>query len=785
MILLTEKEKRSLLDHEQHLKYEKELRFKELENPINYMKYPSCLYDGKKKRSAAEFFGQRKLLISEIYPLVAYHGDIKNVLYIGAAPGTHIAFFANIFPNIKFYLYDKARFAENLKNYKNIIIIQDFFLATSKLPDGIKARDTLFISDIRLSEKQTKEYDELPKAVKDIYIKNAIVDDDMKLQAKIAKAHEFRASLLKFKLPFSFIDRQIFNSYEYLEGEIMFQSWSKASNETRLLVTEYIDMTYSPFTYENMMNYFQQYGRTSYYPHSREGYCHCFDCANEVMMIEMLEKVIGRKIERKEIDDATNGPLFLYDTIREKVMSDIPHNGIERELTYINPYTKKSIIEVAAENDDVEFVERCLFLVIPENNMESYKKIYKAALKVGSFRSAYLFRPKDLVPMDEKIFRISFNQNIPSIQLIKYLAIDNEALSIFITRSYIWNGIKDILKPLGLQGTITDAFASVGGDTINFGEIFSKINAIELDEARYLSLLNNVAVYGMKNTSCFLGDFSQCKGLNQDYLYFDPPWSNEKLVERSINLAKEMLEDGKVKMVFFKLPIDYDMKDYSGRFKIDSRIIETRNGGGVSFHIMTAVKGHLEEVKTPFKMKELTRTITYTLDKPNIIIFRSLLYNEDLQKEALFKWFQGLYPEKKIYIDEVPSNASDDYIFFSLKQKTIPSPEPLASLILLDPDVKSKSFETYSGEIIYPIFGDFTRTYSFVHVKRGAKLIKMPSTMTYINTMKYFHNNMRNRSYEGKGLICQCYDCVAYCQITSEIPESFKAKLNIHGKIII
>jgi cap2 methyltransferase len=45
-------------------------------------------------------------LLVEIYFLTTYGHLSRNVVYAGAAPGMHIQYLSNLFPNHNFHLYD-------------------------------------------------------------------------------------------------------------------------------------------------------------------------------------------------------------------------------------------------------------------------------------------------------------------------------------------------------------------------------------------------------------------------------------------------------------------------------------------------------------------------------------------------------------------------------------------------------------------------------------------------------------------------------------------------------
>ena len=73
-------------------------------------------------------WGQLKLFMSELFALT-YHtdDDLKDFLYIGAAPGSHIYVLAEFFTDITFHLYDSRKFDQRLYKMKNIKINKRYF----------------------------------------------------------------------------------------------------------------------------------------------------------------------------------------------------------------------------------------------------------------------------------------------------------------------------------------------------------------------------------------------------------------------------------------------------------------------------------------------------------------------------------------------------------------------------------------------------------------------------------------------------------------------------------
>ena len=767
--MLTDEQEIKVLRNNVHLKNESELRRKEF-NHFLTDNYPQYMYTiGEKNECNIEHFGQRKLFISEAYFLSEYLSEGDSVIYIGAAPGKHISIFAKYFPKTKFYLYDPTikniPWAEELKPYfsKNVTTITDFFTKDTKLPEGVKPENCLFLSDIRtIDAKYGKEFSHLPKIYKDQYIHNLVVWKDMNLQMELVKKFKFKASCLKFKLPFSFADVEIFNEYNYLDGKILFQSWSKVSNETRLIVTDIKNKIYDPFKYECQMHYFQMFGRASYYEHEEnKNYCHCFDCTNEIKTLNLLRKKVGKDITLDEIESATNGQLFEYERLRKQLM--------ENEDVNIKLF-KNNILQIAAEKDDADFVEKLTFLLEPT------EKIYELSLKLGNFKSAYYLRTENYEKITKDIFAKTFNQNISSPSLIKYLISDKVAIKSYITRPQYWEQIKDIVLRSKYKGILTDAFASIGGDTINFGQMFDVVNAVEKDKVRYHCMMNNVGVYGLRNIIPYNKDYMKIRNnLVQDILYYDPLWgenySEVKVGDMEIlELAQKMLEDNKAKVVMLKLPPFYPTSLINrSKFIVKTYDLRWKGEVKVNFVIIEKVEEHLGEVEI-IKMEKLDRSIPLTKDKPNIIEKRTLLYNPEWEHIAIKKEFLAKYPNFTSYegLLSVPKDIKTPYVFINMLSSEIPSPAPHASLIRVD--ASGDKFKMPIGVNVMPIFGDYNATYSYSHIEGDLKYFNM-NTKTYKNAMKVFHNNYRNRFYEGKGLICNCYDCIAFSQITNQKVE--------------
>jgi 16S rRNA G966 N2-methylase RsmD len=137
------------------------------------------------------------------------------------------------------------------------------------------------------------------------------------------------------------------------------------------------------------------------------------------------------------------------------------------------------------------------------------------------------------------------------------------------------------------KSVITDACACVGGNTLAFVlcDLFSSVNAVEINENRKMMLEHNVSV--IKNRSktqvtVFGEDYLNlmCK-LKQDIVYIDPPWGGagykehpnlqislggEHLAEIISVLHQNGLKTG-TKYVVLKMPLNLDVQDMKSRLR--------------------------------------------------------------------------------------------------------------------------------------------------------------------------------------------------------------------------
>ena len=130
-------------------------------------------YDPKDKIKDNIHLGQRKLLMSEIQLLNTYYKKNPDgklvIVYVGAAPGTHLQFLLYLFPNVRFILYDGAKFDTSLLDSRfelhnefftdeTCVALKKRFAGAAKAAGG---GDLLFISDIRLGANNHVKFEAL------------------------------------------------------------------------------------------------------------------------------------------------------------------------------------------------------------------------------------------------------------------------------------------------------------------------------------------------------------------------------------------------------------------------------------------------------------------------------------------------------------------------------------------------------------------------------------------------------------------------------------------------
>lgn len=250
--------------------------------------------------------GQRKLLLSEIQLLNRYYSKYPKIdptlIYIGSATGSHLLTLHKMFPNVKFVLYDYAKFDPKLGKLPNVFELHegdDGFFTTEKciaiMPKYSKI-PVIFVSDIRQNNIGTwQQFEEG-------------VERDLIFQMDWVKILNPVMSLLKFRIPFN---KGTSYKMPYLKGEIYYGIWAPPmSAETRLLVEkpDNKNIVYYDFTkYEQAMFFHNKFVRQycfdseykDYISRSDNPYCFCYDCVAELSVLDDYAKL--KKKPLKEV----------------------------------------------------------------------------------------------------------------------------------------------------------------------------------------------------------------------------------------------------------------------------------------------------------------------------------------------------------------------------------------------------------------------------------------------------------------------------------------------------
>jgi hypothetical protein len=258
------------------------------------------------KLDYANHWGQRKLLLTEIDFLtqtLSSKNEKIDVIYAGAAHGTHIKFLFNLFPNIRFHLYDPAIFDSVLKTYVKTgqIIINEYYHDFKYKNNNIN-RDTPFLkykerqklpedygffTDEVAEYYKQKFYDEKENYSKCLFISDIrrdlpkdpykdkgksdwswdfekIVLEDQEFMRKWLQIMRPQSSMLKFKEPYVKAGRNVL--YKYFQGIIRLQTWHPPNSaETRLIVNHNdidTEVFYDTIAYERKTSYYN-YLRTN------------------------------------------------------------------------------------------------------------------------------------------------------------------------------------------------------------------------------------------------------------------------------------------------------------------------------------------------------------------------------------------------------------------------------------------------------------------------------------------------------------------------------------------
>ncbi len=221
-----------------------------------------------------------RLLSTELQFLNLYYlpsnVEEKSILiYIGAAPGVHLAKLIQCYPELEYHLYDSQPFSKELKEYSNntddtkiVFFEQNFGYDDISRYQGIQ-REIYVItdfenrhipSDLTIKREPNKEIKSKLAAEKE-----KIINDDMLLQMEWMKQLRPKMAYLKFRLPHYYEGVSTTRYFEYFTGTVFKTIFSKSKTiECRLAVSDF-DRTikYNFKKFEEIMHYYNDITRES------------------------------------------------------------------------------------------------------------------------------------------------------------------------------------------------------------------------------------------------------------------------------------------------------------------------------------------------------------------------------------------------------------------------------------------------------------------------------------------------------------------------------------------
>jgi hypothetical protein len=262
-------------------------------------------------------WGQRKLFLAEVEFLSKYtmHSESDrektyDVVYAGAAPGTHLVLLREWFPNCVFHCYDPRTFDGSLQEvadvFTHIRCFQDDDATIWSHPQQISSSATygherlgadinyggvLFIADIRTGDWQ-KMSDECNERC---------CAEDLAAMERWVHLMKPKKAMLKFRLPYS---EDPFEESVHLAGDIFFPVFGPQTTTESRLVCDATSGTkiYNHKLYNEQLFHFNTQVRVSLYgidsldspivsvddpfrSWKGGGICRCYDCSSELYIL--------------------------------------------------------------------------------------------------------------------------------------------------------------------------------------------------------------------------------------------------------------------------------------------------------------------------------------------------------------------------------------------------------------------------------------------------------------------------------------------------------------------
>ena len=276
-------------------------------------------------------WGQRKLLYSEIEFLLycAEHTNLSTcvVLYVGSAPGTHINILIQMFPMVRWLLYDPRKFDINRKYIDSgaveIHTGNDGFFTDAHIQKVLdnpftKDKKILFVSDIRFNTYEKQIFEENINQQKWLIKLNAFAYIlKLRMMYDYKKKFEYDISDIKDKLDMSnlVVPNNLIGKFLYLDGHTVTQLYAPIySCEGRLFGkigsdNKYKCKYYDYEKYEEHMMYFNEVSRQQKFSykdsekvkHHILEFGDTYDNVGEYYLIRKYQKIIKKKYKFRHI----------------------------------------------------------------------------------------------------------------------------------------------------------------------------------------------------------------------------------------------------------------------------------------------------------------------------------------------------------------------------------------------------------------------------------------------------------------------------------------------------
>jgi hypothetical protein len=428
----------------------------------------------------------KKMLLNITHLLNEYYknyygktGKEPLLLCIGSAPGTHLTYLHEMYPKMKFVLYDRSNFNKKLLNYKdpNGFPIFDIYegesgnftdekanlIVTSEL---YKNYDLLIVSSIRTSASTTDKFEDT-------------IENDMKLQQSWMRILNPVMSLVKFRMPINMKDN---DKLTYMSGKLIHGAWKHPkTNETYLLSNQLdisIDSMYDYSSYNRTTFFHNKFVRPFSFRRALQDfpiqitdknlYCPCYDCYAELNILNDFLNNTNKT--GSSIDTLVKIISNIYSEFEEKMWSKTwdDNISIEKQLNTEQGEILGVSIKVPVKTNNV-------LIVIPKvniYNLENFESMFIEYL--DDFNNII----KDVKIDNMAYYSVVVLEQLPYKEHTYFGALMNIAFTIAKFSNVIYDRIlfhEPFLKPnrklmeLYVADTITD-------NIVSYSNIYKSVN---------------------------------------------------------------------------------------------------------------------------------------------------------------------------------------------------------------------------------------------------------------------------------------------------------------------